>query len=75
MMKASASLSAGDWYKSVDVELDSASESDVKFAKTLLSTISEIKEAPKEITLDIDGMTIKKAFEEPVGSVFPDDKK
>ena len=52
-MKASASISTGDWYKSVDVELDSTSESDVKFAKTVLSTIAEIKEAPKKITLDV----------------------
>lgn len=74
-MKASASINTGDWYKSVDVELDSTSESDVKFAKTVLSTIAEIKEAPKKITLDVDGWAIKKAVEEAFGSVFSDDKR
>lgn len=45
-MKASAYMSIGDWSKSVDVEIDSASESDVRFAKSILSSISEIKERP-----------------------------
>lgn len=74
-MKASASIRTGNWYKSVDVELDSTSESDVKFAKTVLSTIAEIKEDPKKIILDVDGRAIKKAVEEAFGSVFSDDKR
>lgn len=69
-MKASASLSVGDWFKSVDVEIDSASESDVKFAKTVLSSIAEIKDKPPKITMDIDGRTIKKAVEEALGPDF-----
>ena len=74
-MKASANISVGDWYKSVDVEIDSASESDVRFAKTVLSSIAEIKEKPSKITLDVDGWAIKKAVEEAFGSVFSDDKR
>lgn len=70
-MKASASISIGDWYKSVDVEIDSASESDVKFAKTVLSSIAEIKEKHQKITLDIDGRAVKKAVEEALGHDFP----
>lgn len=71
-MKASASISIGDWYKSVDVEIDSASESDVRFAKTVLSSIAEIKEKPQKITLDIDGKALKKAVEDAIGSAYPD---
>lgn len=74
-MKASASISIGDWHKSVDVELDSTSESDVKFSKAVLSTIVEIKEKPQKITLDVDGWAIKKAVEEAFGSAFSDDKR
>lgn len=72
-MKASASISIGDWYKSVDVELDSASESDVKFSKAVLSTIVEIKEKPQKITINIDGSEIAKTIKEALDSAFADD--
>ena len=74
-MKARANISVGDWYKSGDVEIESASESDVRFAKTVLSSIAEIKEKPTKITLDVDGRAIKKAVEEAFGSAFSDDKR
>lgn len=67
-MKASASISIGDWYKSVDVELDSTSESDVKFSKAVLSTILEIKEKPQK-----DGSEIAKTIKEALDSAFADD--
>lgn len=71
-MKASAYMSMGDWSQSVDVEIDSASESDVSFAKSILSSISEIKEKPKTIRLNIDGeeltKTVRKAIDSALGN-------
>lgn len=68
-MKASAYMSIGDWSKSVDVEIDSASESDVRCAKSILSSISEIKERPTTVCLNIDGGELKKAVREAINSV------
>lgn len=69
-MKASAYMSIGDWSKSVDVEIDSASESDVRFAKSILtlSSISEIKERPKTVCLDINGEELAKTVREAIDS-------
>ena len=71
-MKASAYMSIGDWSKSVDVEIDSSSESDVSFAKSILSSISEIKEKPKTISLNIAGeelaKTVRKAIDSALGN-------
>ena len=72
-MKASASISIGDWYKSVDVEIDSASERDVRFAKSILSSVLEIKEQPKDVRLTIDGKELDKAIKGAINSAFADD--
>ena len=72
-MKASAYMSIGDWSKSVDVEIDSASESDVRFAKYILSSISEIKERPKTVCLDIDGEEFAKTVREAIYSALGND--
>ena len=72
-MKASAYMSIGDWSKSVDVEIDSASESDVRFAKSILSSISEIKERPKTVCLDIDGEEFAKTVREAIYSALGND--
>lgn len=72
-MKASAYMSIGDWSKSVDVEIDSASESDVRFAKSILSSISEIKERPTTVCLNIDVKELKKTVREAINSVPGDD--
>ena len=72
-MKASASISIGDWYKSVDVEIDSASESDVRLAKSVLSSVSEIKEQSKNIRLTIDGKELDKAVKGAINSALADD--
>ena len=48
-MKASASISIGDRYKSVDVELDSTSESDVKFAKQCFRLLLKLKKILKKL--------------------------
>lgn len=73
-MKASAYMSAGSWSKSVEVEIDSSSESDISFAKSVLSSISEIKEQPKIINLQIDGKKVAQAVKEASDSALSDDE-
>ena len=65
-MKASAYMSVGSWSKSVDVEIDSTSESDVRFAKSILSSVVEIKEQPKTVCLTIDGEKLAKIVREAI---------
>ena len=64
-MKASAYMSVGSWSKSVD-EIDSTSESDVRFAKSILSSVVEIKEQPKTVCLTIDGEKLAKIVREAI---------
>ncbi len=72
-MKASVSISIGDWYKSADVEIDSASESDIKFSKSVLSSVSKIEEQPKTVFLNIDGRKLAHTIKEAFDSAFADD--
>lgn len=72
-MKASAYMSVGSWSKSIDVEIDSSSESDVKFARQVLSSLAEIKEPQKTVRLTIDGEEIAKAVKEAINSALADD--
>lgn len=72
-MKASAYMSAGSWSKSIDVEIDSSSESDLKFARQVLSSLVEIKEPPKTVRLTIDGEELAKAVKEATNSALADD--
>lgn len=72
-MKASAYMSVGSWSKSIDVEIDSSAESDLKFARQVLSSLVEIKEPPKTVRLTIDGGEIAKAAKEAINSALADD--
>ena len=72
-MKASAYMSVGSWSKSIDVESDSSAESDLKFARQVLSSLVEIKEPPKTVRLTIDGGEIAKAAKEAINSALADD--
>ena len=72
-MKASAYMSVGSWSKSIDVEIDSSAESDLKFARQVLSSLVEIKEHPKTVCLTIDGEELAKAIKEAINSDLADD--
>lgn len=72
-MKASAYMSAGSCSKSIDVEIDSSAESDLKFARQVLSSLVEIKEPPKTVRLTIDGEEVAKAVKEAINSALADD--
>lgn len=73
-MKACSYMSIGSFYKSVEVEIDSSSESDISFAKSVLSSILEIKEQPKIINLQIDGEKVAQAVKEEIDSALSDDE-
>lgn len=73
-MKACSYMSIGTFYKSVEVEIDSSSESDISFAKSVLSSILEIKEQPKIINLQIDGEKVAQAVKEEIDSALSDDE-
>ena len=73
-MKAGSYMSIGSFYKSVEVEIDSSSESDISFAKSVLSSILEIKEQPKIINLQIDGEKVAQAVKEEIDSALSDDE-
>lgn len=72
-MKASAYMSAGSWSKSIDVEIDSSAESDLKFARQVLSSLVEIKEPQKTVCLTIDGKELAKAVREAIDSALGND--
>lgn len=72
-MKVSAYMSVGSWSKSVDVEIDSSAENDVKFARQVISSIIEIKEPPKTVCLTIDGEKLSKTIKESINSALADD--
>ena len=73
-MKACSYMSIGPFYKSVEVEIDSSSESDISFAKSVLSSILEIKEQPKIINLQIDGKEVAQVVKEAIDSALSDDE-
>mgnify|MGYP000070018963 CR=1 FL=1 len=73
-MKACSYMSVGQFYKSVEVEIDSSSESDISFAKSVLSSILKIKEQPKIINLQIDGTEVAQAVKDAIDSALSDDE-
>lgn len=73
-MKACSYMSIGQFCKSVEVEIDPSSESDISFAKSVLSSVLEIKEQPKIINLQIDGEKVAQAVKEAIDSALSDDE-